>query len=209
MQIGNAIGIPFNKNSSLYSVEGLLDFDGVDDHVRLSSMPDLTGSKTISFKLYMPSTSPSKDEGVLWFFPTGGNSDNFCVYYNNANNDLIFQVTTTTTTNYNLDYDSYSGQILNIVVVKTAGALSSITINGQSISLTPGTISTTFSNNTALIGSYSLISTQYWSGLIWDINIDDSHTYDGYPNGNQDSAWGDGIGSIDGTVYGSPTTTSI
>jgi hypothetical protein len=211
MVLGNAIGIPFQGNiitpsSTPESVTGLLNFDGIDDYVELSSTPDVTGSKTISFKLYI--SSSIGEEGGGRILSIGSDPTDF-LSVNITNSYIIVHTDSNATLNCKrANITTLLDTILTINIVKSTTHIDSLTINGTA-SYTEDTVGTSLTPNGARIGSST--TDQYYNSYsyIWDININNEHAYAGQPNGNLDSAWVDTIGSINGTVYGSPTTINI
>jgi hypothetical protein len=186
------------------AVTELLDFDGIDDYVELDSIPDITGNKTVSFKLFLPLAIPSTTKGIIDLWAGGTAGDHLMVYAAGGGTPrLFFQVSNISSNNFTIDYASISNQELDIVMVKTAGVVSSVTINGVP-QVTSSVGSTTGQGITATIGRVISFGNLYYDGLIWDLDINSEHQYVGYPAGNLDPAWADTIGSINGTVYGSP-----
>lgn len=190
-------------------VEGLLDFDGVDDYVSLGSVPDVTGNKTISFKIYVSSVSTFSP--ILMFRSTTI-SDSFAVWVNSG--DLYcYAKYGTSGTNASGTYDltGLEDTILNVVVVKTAEQIVSITVNSVENAVLASTAYAGQDANHMWIGRYinGAGTSTYTTALIWDVVINGILSVAGHPSGNQNSAWEDTIGTNDGTVNGSPTTTDI
>lgn len=192
------------------AVVGLLDFDA-NSHVELSSIPDVTGAKTISFNIYLISNG---DESVLISI-LDDFTDFFVVSCEYGVSDVTVYIYTGNESNSSgLAYftlgSEYIEEQLDVAVVKTAGGVSSVTINGLPISLT-NDFGFASNNAQAYIGAFyaSSLLTEFDGFLIWDIDINSSHQYPAQPLGNQDSAWIDTIGSINGTVNGSPSTIDI
>lgn len=201
MALGNAIGIPFfNTDNEVSTIYGLLNFDDIDDYVGLSSIPDVTGTKTISFSLYIhPDQYVALDIMVF----SNGSSDWVRIYFDGTDGIRARTNYDGTNNSKRIDISSLKGQVLDFVITKTTSSIDTFTVNGSSAYTTD-----VLGNNTeplqAFIGKATGNGYDYI--LIWDININDEHAWAGQPDGNQDSAWVDTIGSIDGTVNGTPTT---
>jgi hypothetical protein len=193
------------------TVSGLLAFDGVDDYVGFSSIPDVTGSKEVSFKLYVHEAVAVLIQPI--FVIQSSNTDKLYCEITPSNGEMrVYAGLNGTDASVTIDLTSLStdwlGEVLNIEIIKSAGQIISVLVNGEDLA----TFSTTGSSLSdgfrigGIIGTPTFLAEQIY---IWDLTIGSSHQWLGQPNGNLDSAWEDIKGSIDGTVNGSPTTTSI
>lgn len=184
-------------------VNGLLYFDGVDDYVDVGTV-DVTGSKTITFNLYVEST-------ITGLIPV-------CSFNGDGSDDIfVVDILGTTLrcyckgsvagTNGRRTYD-ISGlldTLLTVEITKTTEQCLSITINSVENSAAQS-LSTSTGNIHGYIGTNRLLSAFANYLYIWNFNINDEHQWQGQPSGNLNSAWVDTIGSNNGTVNGSPTT---
>jgi hypothetical protein len=198
-----------------------LHFSGVNNYVNLSSTPDYTGKKKLSFYAYLYSDISAGDSGLgayvcYWDNSSSdpGHTDELTVMFQYYNNHLILQaVVQGTNVNNNkiiANMDSYKGQTIFVEIVKDTGSVTSISINGVSKSLSNGTVLSY--GDYHFIGPNGFNSTTLHSILLWDIKLYDetsgetlTHWWKGYPNGNTDNnAWKDQVGSINGTITGTP-----
>lgn len=101
------------------------------------------------------------------------------------------------------DINDYIGINTNIEIIKGASSITSIKANNNTL--------TTLYSGTVVYNTAGTLSYSGGNGgaSIWNLEIVGSHKWIGYPYGNQDSAWVDIIGSIDGTVTGSPGTRNL
>lgn len=189
---------------------GVIDWDGVDDTVSFASVPDVTGDKIVTFNIYIESahTFPIAAPGETLFA------------FRDSNDYLVVQIIGNTlrcffeqsTDSKYIDISSYKDQGLEVVITKTTQDIVSISINGVNQSISQGGFFDGLSYTASYIGytRSGISDDQYLEGAyIWGININDTNTWLGEPDGNQDSAWIDTTGSIDGTVNGTPNATSI
>jgi len=207
------------------AVVGLLDFDGVDDVVTLPATVDVTGNKTIDFKCYINDSVPGEDGTVtgalmclsqditdLLWVNINKEYEEFAIY----SIEVLLNAGDNTNPNASWSFDLdllLLNTIIDISIVKTAGQISSCSVNGSPVTLTSsgnGEIHTAEN----LIGAVTLFSTtEYLSstniGYIWSLGIGSSHSYPGSPDGNTNTAWVDGIGTDNGAVSGSPTTIDL
>lgn len=189
------------------SIEGVLDFDGVDDSVTLSEHPNVEGSKTISFYMYFKSYGTTQAEDIFVF---GDNSLDYfdATYITNVERLRIAVAVSGGAIDY--DISSIMNKVVLIEVIKTAGAIISTKADGVDLP-----IYTTGSGNLETsvssigyhpdVGAFKRLANAY----VWGINIDGVFNASGQPNGNVDSSWDDSIGTITATVNGTPTTTHI
>lgn len=183
-------------------VEGVLDFDGVDDYVELSTTPDVTGNKTISFNAYITSSNISNCFMINF---VSSLTDGFVVSLNS--NLLRFSPSNDPADCWTIRTDSLVNTFLNIVVTKGVGEITSITINGVSYT-DYGTGGYGLGTGGNYIGAFAggfTLSDAY----VWNINVNNDHLFIGFPNGNTNSAWDDTIGSITATVNGTPSVTTL
>ena len=218
---GTVGGTPTTRNiSGLYGnnklklggniLTGLLDFTGPigdggnDAYIDFSSLPDVTGEKTITFNMYLDS---SPNIIVPWInMRTSGSID--CLRMESVktsyplDSGYVLEIGVSDASSKRYDLMPHIKQILNCEIKKTDGSISYFKINENAQTYSIG-------------GSYSNSSEDYIGrsatvrrinhGAIWDIKIYDEslvleHYWKGYPNGNTDAAWVDQVGSIDGEL---------
>ena len=183
-------------------------FDGVNDTVLLSGVPEFTGNKIIEFCCFLPSAQDytGTNNDVLMHFRNGTDSDYFAAYMLDigAGSLMNIQVSVTATNNRRIDVTPYIGAPLHVEVSKGAETINYIKFNGNLVTGASG--SGMGFSNTRNIGYTTGSGTAgyYFYGSIWDIILQGVHWWKGYPAGNTDAAWVDQIGAIDGTVSGSP-----
>jgi hypothetical protein len=190
------------------TVNGVLAFDGVDDRVVLGGSgtgPDPTGSKTLTLKLYL--TSIPASDVIVCHFNTGAVNDLLSLHINNSGYLVVSRSGTTATDGRMVDISSNLNRELDISISKSLGVIDTILINGVDNSIA-ATSFTPYNGTVAYIGA-ATAGNYILDAFIWDININNTNTYSGQPDGNLDSAWVDTTGVIDGTVQGSPTTTDL
>lgn len=194
-----------NEATTTQTISGLLDFDGTDDRITFGSHPDVSGSKIISFKAYLPSTSSGN--GPLFIFKDS-NTD-FIRFELSTEGDLF--INTNNTNIYSYSDSSLIDNVVEVEITKTTGVLSNLSINRVDVSFST-IVTATSPDDGDYIGYESRsggAATEYYYGRIWDLNINYEHRYDGQPYADQDSAWIDRVGTLDGTVNGTPSTTSV
>ncbi len=184
---------------------GLLNFDGVNDFVTLDAVEtNIYGSKTINFNcvifsgqnfntgfqvLIQLSKADTSDAVVVQLKADGGGVDPY------------MQVNANTTNNIFIPLAGLFDTVLKVEIIKTAGALTSVKVNGKSYT------GTKLSTLATVAGKYfgSLLGAGgFFKGLLWDFAIDGVVYWKGYPVGNTDAAWEDQVNSNDGTVNGAP-----
>jgi hypothetical protein len=178
----------------------VLGFDGASA-VQLSSQPDLSGTKTVNFKVWL-------DKSTGWvgetFFTLGLGPNNLYMEINSSQRwvfGISGDVNVGSTKTYPLD--AIENTLLNCTVVKTANAISSFTINEAAQTSLPG-ISTRDTTN-SVFGASGDFGNLLADGYIWDIEVEGVGSWLGYGgNANQAAAWVDGIGSSNGSILGSP-----
>ena len=180
--------------------------------VDFASVPVVTGIQTIKWDMLLDASVASK---IYVGFVDGVSND-----YIYANYDYLpsFEQTSTGITYpvlrvqvknspgvyvriYNID--SYIGVNTNIEIVKGTGSITSVKANNN-------TLTTLYSGSVVYDtgGSFSYAGGN-GGASIWNLEIVGSHKWIGYPYGNTNAAWVDTIGSIDGTVTGSPGTRNV
>jgi hypothetical protein len=189
-------------------VVGVINYDGVDDYVSLSSIPDVTGNKTISFDMFMSSSAESS------LFITGIRSGTNIDYIGiTAEYDSLFfliYVYIGTTAYEFIINESLLDNFLHVIISKTSSS-ATLTINGDSITSTTDSI-TPIGASQANIGGFNDGSADVYSdsanvSSFWNFKIGSDPVYPGQPDGNLDSAWANGVNN--GTVNGSPSTIDI
>lgn len=192
----------------------VLNFDGINDIVIFSSVPVITGDKIITIHSYLTQESgygtASVGEGILALIPGALAHDYLLITLR----DNQFRIYVTDNDNVSNKYFLLTGlgnQYLEIIITKTTSSVISVEINGNIIAL----------NNIDALGmgaQWKQIGQVAGGDLLddcylWDISIEnagvETHHWRGYPDGALSSAWEDQIGSIDGTVFGTPTGIEI
>jgi len=193
-------------SSPLPTVSGVIEFLSGGGEVIFGSEPDVLGSKTINMNVFLDTSTSSFD----FSSKTALNSDFLLVTYNDppdwAGTDYVLAVHTRNATgggNVRQFYDisPYIGMITTIQVVKTTGLITSVTVGGDTLSKV--------GDGYFDIGASSLKTLSGANCSIWDVEIVGAHKWIGYPDGDQDSAWVDTIGSNDGVVGGSVSTRDL
>jgi hypothetical protein len=181
-------------------VTGLLNFDGVDDYVEMSSTPDVTGSKFIEFNVYISST----ESGSQSFVFKSSSLDFIRVnIQSGASASMGIMALYDGVTNGFNQYDNFASNYLDkistIRINKTTGAITSATIDGNTLSINSSFPFIDFDNQ-AVIGRNSRnagATISYFDAngacLLWNLNINNEHYWLGRPNGNLDQAWLDAI----------------
>ena len=186
-------------------VGGVIDFLS-GGTITFGSEPDVLGSKTINLGLYLDTSTSSFN----FSSKTASDADFLLLTYNDppdwAGTDYVLAVHVRNATGGGLvrqfyDISSYIGEITTIQVVKTAGGITSVTVGGDTLTkVGDGFFDIGASSLKTLTGSYS---------SVWDLEVVATHKWVGYPDGDQDSAWVDTIGSDDGVVGGSVSTRDL
>jgi len=188
---------------------GLLDFDGIDDYVSSSVLYDVAGDQVLSFTCYITDISVF---GPLFRIRGSVASSHWSVWVNAGILYIYTRSTTTTNSSATYDLTGLQDTKLEVIITKVGTEIISVTINNVDISII-GDSSTSIANDPGInIGVYTSGGggkTYLGSGYIWNVNINNTHTYIGQPNGNLDSAWEDTTGTVDLTVYGSPSTIDL
>ena len=183
------------------TVYGVVYFNGTP-HISLSSPPDVTGSKTIKFNLYLDEMTSIM--GVILYFSSDVN-DNLRVSL--QNNNLYITPGLNPAVGKKYDITNFIRQKIAIEIIKTASVIASFSIDGEIQTEVSGVVSAIdaiggFIGHDPIVGKFN-------NGSIWDVEITGEHKWDGHPDGDTDAAWADSIGSIDGTVTGIATTRNL
>jgi len=196
-------------------IDGILNFLEFDTNVIFSSVPDVSGNKTISFTLFLqedPNFGAQPDfHNIINFQDVSASTDHFVLYYADTAIDgrtLVFQPSLTFGQSVFIDYDTYSNQIIDVVVTKTTGVISSVSINGDIVSTSVATSVSNYPNANGYIGSNTSPG-NYSTAFIWDVVVSGVFSSSGQPFGNTDSSWDDTIGAITASISGSPNSTYI
>ncbi len=194
---------------------GVAVFDGVDDYISLSSDLgiDIEDNKTITFDAYLDS---NVDNGpfCMFAFKSTEIQDYLAVVWEPGLHRMELRYSSGPGSSKYYDVTAYEDQSISCEVIKEGSGIDAIIISFKidGNTLIPSTGSSASPPASSNIGFYdSSFLSKYFS--IWDILIKetggaDLHSWDGYP-GDEDSGWVDGVGSLDGTVNGSPTTRVI
>jgi hypothetical protein len=183
----------------------VIDWDGINDIVTLSGQPDLSGTKTITFNMWL-----TKDTGFAsdMLFTLGLPPGNIFAELdsNIIRIGISANVNIGSTKTYSIT--GLTNQKLSCTIVKTTDAISSFTINGSPQS--GGTGVSTRNTELSAIGGDGNLSSLLEDAYIWNIAVEGIGSWLGSGNNaNTDAAWLDGIGSNNGTVVGSPTLKSL
>lgn len=179
-------------------IDMISGFDGVT----FSSLPVITGSQTINARMYIQNTSSVFS--LCW--SNGVTQDYLRIDYGTAEFGPTFMVEAKNSPSlsrkvYNLASEGVLGVPFSLQITKTTGTITAVTFNG-----TPGTDLVGFlgfgpSNESRFRGSSH--------SSIWNLEIVGTHKWIGFPDGNTDGAWLDTIGSINGTIQGTPGTINL
>jgi hypothetical protein len=186
-------------------IAGLLAFDGVDDSVSFGAI-DVTTNAIIKFEAYYG--NPDANNYIL--FDNSVRQVGIVIKSEGGSTyNLLISNTLSNVNNFNVyDVSDYRDEQLGIVVSYSSENISSVVVNNDILSVDS---TSSFAYFTLNGGSYlgyngsAFGDNQY----IWGLDITSLHAYVGQPDGNQNSAWEDTTGSIDGTVNGSPTTIDL
>jgi len=187
-------------------VGGIIEFLDGGGTVIFGSQPDIAGSKTFKANIYIDSSTSS-----LYFYSKGVAATDFLVVsYDDApdwaGTDPVLMVHVKNAAGppgivrQAYDISNYLGQIELLEIVKVTGGITSVTIGGDTL--------TKIGDGYFDYGG-DLKQVAGIRSSIWDVEIVGSHKWVGYPDGNQDSAWIDTIGSNDGVVGGSVSTRNL
>jgi hypothetical protein len=168
----------------------VMDFDGVNDHVVINQI-DYAGDFDISFKVLFQAVGGR--QGFI-----GHDTNNYIRILNNGG---LLQIKIAGSSFFPSSGQLTQGQ-LHTVRVARIGSTLTYYLDGDSIQ---STSSLTGTFPVSFIGQ-SFAATEPAKGIIFDVDLG-AASYQGYGNTNAD--WEDQIGSNDGTVNGSPTTTTI
>jgi hypothetical protein len=166
-----------------------VDFDGVDDYVELLSGVSLPSDFTISmsYKLDTADTVTFLTGGSCRFAFVGGEQ-----YFINIGSAYI-------------SFTSQGGGYFQ-------GVNRNLTLSrvGDQVTIVDGDYQETKTVSSdaispSLVGAQSTVPSGLFKGSIWSLNVNGQAAYDGYGA----TPWNDTIGTNHGTVYGTPTTTTI
>lgn len=170
--------------------------------VNFSSLPVVTGNQTVLARMYIQSTSTtfslvwsngSTQDYIRMDYGTGEYGSTFMVENRNSPS-LVRKV-------YNLANEGVLGVPFSLEIIKSTGNISSVKFNGV--------------EGTDLVGflGFGPTNLSYFRGSnhasIWNLEIVGTHKWIGFPNGNTTPAWVDTIGSINGTISGTPGTINL
>lgn len=178
-------------------------FQTLGDKVAFDSQPDVTGNKTFKADLFIDSTSSDMTIGLM----NALNDFLFISYTISADTgpSKVLVVNTKNSPPYVLrpyyDISSYLNQVISLEVVKTSAVITSVKINGNTLTK----IGDGYFNN----GATSLKEISGILFSIWNVEVVGIAKWIGFPYGNTTPAWVDTIGTNNGTVSGSPTTRNL
>jgi hypothetical protein len=213
--IGNRTDTVYYGQYLESELSGLLNFDGIDDSVTIGGTGlSLAGDKKITFYLYLTTDSFPTILPLTPLLVIGENPiDNIVIKFDG--NNIVIATSAGDSNVY--DITGIDNTVLFCEIIKSTDSVDSFFINNieQSSSGTHGIIGGESVGN-GIFGS-DVIGTFFDSGYIWDVRVYNNplttntltNQWLGYPDGNLDTAWEDLVGSIDGTVNGTPSTTSI
>ena len=203
-------------------IVGLAIWNGFIDSVNFSTYPDILGNKKATFYITINSNMPEPPEGkpanVFNFGNNVSSTDMFQVgVYRSGSNFYIMSQTHTANVGKKTDnISSLLDQEIFVEIIKSAGVVTSISINDNSRTLTTYN---DYAYNAAgkLIGPQLFAFSPPVDNIIFrDIKIYDdpagtntlTHWWAGYPAGNTNTAWLDLVGAINGSVAGTPGVTT-
>ena len=201
--------IKMENNATQYiTVPGLLDFDGVNDNVRMFPQPAIEGTNTFSFNIFFESYTATTD--VFMVFSSGNDvNDYLMVSYRPAVKQL-FVATKRIGGMSGYDISHLIDKHAFIEIKKGIGTITSVKANGENLTLLFSGLTGPWNTTETYVGYHTAYDPP-WKylnhALVWDLTIEGKNHWTGYPAGNTNGAWVDTIGSLDGTVLGSPTTT--
>jgi hypothetical protein len=190
----------------------VINFDGVDDGVTMTH-PTMTGNKRVTFRMYLDNSSGYSNEQLFTF--GSSTTDHLNLRLNGSN--LIVILSTSSASNREVDISSYSGAIVDVEIVKSTSSITSVSFDTVSQTLN-ATISSQTSTTNGQVGIPGSGGIYLQDATIWDINIYDDPAgtnvltnswYGAGSSANQDVAWIDDTGGLDGTVGGTPATRII
>lgn len=189
-------------------VPGQIYMTDINDEIVFSSVPNITGSKTISADLYLDSSM----SGFSWLWMPESGDDFFQAILNELPSlerdtlgiyDYVLRIQVKNSPVYVRIYSlqNYVGQILHLEIIKGTGSIVSVKANGDTLS----------SLGNGLYTTSGFGSKEFYGGAlsIWNVEVAGEHKWIGYPYGNTDAAWVDTIGSNDVSILGSPQTRNL
>lgn len=202
---------------------GKILWDGVDDYVSFASDPSVSGSKKIEFYLKIDSNFPSdltisnQNADIIRFEKDQNDILKLGLYPNSGNIAMDIIVNTSSSLGKSIDLTAYKGQEILIEVIKSTNSVVSAKINGNTQTL--NNLNNIWSGFPRYqIGPRGFSPTSVSTFLVWDIKLytdpDTTNTLMhhwagyGYPLSSINNSWIDQVGSLDGTVYGSPAITA-
>lgn len=221
----NGQKVQYNGKYSTYvGITGLVIWDGFDDQVSFSSVPTVSGNKKIEFYLTIDPNMPEPPGGfpasIVEFSP-GSSQDSLMVFVEKSGSNFYIHChaysQTSTNNKRTGDISSFVGEEVLVEIEKGTSVVNSISINGQSQSLSNSTgfgLGGTrrrigpfvFTTDPAGVDTYLLRDIKLYDDPSGTNTL--THHWKGYPAGNTDAAWVDQIGSLDGAVGGNPAITS-
>ena len=185
-------------------IPGQIDFLTSGDRVDFTSLPDVTGNKTINMGLWLNDTSTN----MYVAFSSGGQPGDFLwVTYGNVPELGQVHLVVHTKNSPSLvrkayNISAYLNMMVTLEIVKTSSAITSVKANGNTLT----NFGSLFFDNTG--GPFYYVGGDHHAS-IWDIEIVGSHKWIGYPYGNTNGAWVDTIGTNHGTITGTPGTRNL
>jgi len=182
-------------------IPGQIDMIANPDGVSFSSLPPITGSKTIKADMFIKNNTAF----FIMFFSDGATNDYLIYYYGNTEFGKRFSVEVKNGAAFRNVFDIEAAGLLNTVfsleIIKGTGSITSVKFNGNTLTNLGGFVSQGPSNQQKFYGSDHV--------SIWNLEIVGQNKWIGYPYGNTNGAWVDTIGSINGTISGTPGTVNL
>jgi len=199
--ISNADGGKYVSKIEAPPIPDKIDFlSAATDEITFSSLPDITGSKTIKARMYIKDTNSYFS---LRWSPASGN-DYLLIDYGTGEYGRTLMVEVNYSANrrqYNLADEGVLGVPFSLEIVKGTGTITSVKFNNVEGQDLGGYVQFGPSSNSRIKGGNH--------SSIWNLEIVGSHKWLGFPYGNESSAWVDTIGTIHGTVNGTPGTITL
>jgi hypothetical protein len=191
------------------AIPGQIFFDE-SSYINFTSNANPNGNKTFSMDYYLQDPS----SGISALFQVNNTTDFIYAVYDqvtsieatisgqsgwrlivqirNANLGLIRKI-------YNIN--AYLSGIHTLQIVKTTTALTSVKIDGNTLTAAANGILDLNSANSYIIAGRN--------SSIFNVSIAGQNSWTGYPYGNTDGAWIDNIGTANGIITGTPGTINL
>jgi len=199
---------------------GQVIWDGFNDYISFAADPSVTGSKKMEFYIKIDANIPDTvalNADIFLFEQTQVDIFKAGLYVTGSGSSVSLEAITNTSAPFNdgaANLTAYKGQEILVEITKSTNSILSIKVNGTPQSLSA--VQNVWSNFPKYqIGPKNYAASTVPTFLLRDLKLytDPStsntltHHWKGYPDGNLASAWVDQVGSINGTVFGSPNIT--